>query len=392
MPDHDLAIIYHTKRIKGNNLSELNKGINNVQNQHECPSCSNQSDSKSAENELEQLKEDLQDKEVEHQNTRDDFDRLKTYLDQRNADYDDLQNEYELLKKVSSSPSNDNQTDDLIKAVKELEEDNEKLVAALQSRNQDVAALDAEVEKLLSHLNEKGMVGPMNEKVIKLEEALDERDEVIQEREEEIVILKKELKILAESHDKDIEAFEEHMAKAQAEFNEQMQSNQELVKELENTEKCCQDDLTKQRNDLIVSIRERYVQLASLQGDSKQQKDMMERQRDSFLEKIVELKDTIHELFDSLNRQEETVIELRNQVRRKEEAVRRRPSSEEYASTIQRHQEELDAVQRERNKAREENQSLQAGYLGMKKKYHIIRKKKYLLTKLLEQHQIINCV
>ncbi|KAG2211180.1 hypothetical protein INT47_006299 [Mucor saturninus] len=372
-------------------ISELNKEINDLQNQHECPSCSNHSDSKSAENKLEQLKEDLQDKEVELQNTRDDFDRLKTYLDHRNADYDDLQKEYELLKRASSNPSNDNQTDGLIKAVQELEEDNEKLVAALQSRNQDVAALDAEVEKLLSHLNEKGMVGPMNEKVIKLEEALDERDEEIQEREEEIDILKKELKILAESHDKDIEAFEEHMAKAQAEFNEQTQLNQELVEELENTEKCCQDDLTKQRNDLIVSIRERDVQLVSLQGNFEQQTDTMEREKDLLLEEIVELKDTIHELFDALNKQEETVIELKNQVRRKEEDVRRRPRSEEFASTIQRHQEELDAVQRERNEAKEENESLQAGYRDMKKKYHIIRKKKYLLTKLLEEHQIINC-
>lgn len=69
-------------------------------------------------------------------------------MDHKNVDYDDLQNEYELLKKASLNPSNDNQTDDLIKAVQELEEDNEKLVAALQSRNQDVAALDAEVEKV----------------------------------------------------------------------------------------------------------------------------------------------------------------------------------------------------------------------------------------------------
>ncbi|KAI7896640.1 microtubule associated-domain-containing protein [Mucor mucedo] len=391
-------------------ISELNEEINDLQNQHECPSCSNQSDSESAENELEQLKEDLQDKEVELQNKRDDFDRLKTHLDHIYADYDDLQNEYEILKKkASSNPSSDNQTDDLIKAVQELEEDNEKLVAALQSRNQDVAALDAEVEKLLSHLdekgmdgpvnkkgvggpvNERGMCGPMNEKVIKLEEALQEREEVIQEREDEIDILKKELKTVTESHDEDIKAFEEHMAKAQAEFNEQRQLNQELVEELENTKKYCQDDLTKQYNDMIVSIRERDVRLASLQGNFEQQADTMEREKDLLLEDIVELKDTIHELFDALNRQEENVIELKNQVRRKEEDVRRRPSSEEFASTIQRHQEELDAIQRERNEARDENQSLQAGYRDMEKKYHIIRKKKYLLTKLLEEHQIINC-
>ncbi|KAI7896631.1 uncharacterized protein EV154DRAFT_476278 [Mucor mucedo] len=139
-----------------------------------------------------------------------------------------------------------------------------------------------------------------------------ERDEEIQEREEAIEILKKELEILAELHDKDIEAFEEHMAKARAEFNEQKQLKQELVEVLENTEKYCQDDLTKQRDDLIVSIRERDVRLASLQGNFEQQTDTMEREKDLLLEEIVELKDTIHDLFDALNRQEENVIELKN--------------------------------------------------------------------------------
>ncbi|KAI7894323.1 microtubule associated-domain-containing protein [Mucor mucedo] len=372
------------------------------QNQHKRPSYSNQSDLKSADRELKQLEGELrlerlqsdrafgelQDKKIELQNTRSDLDRLKTQLHHRNADYDDLRNEYELLKKkASSNPSSDDQTNDLIKAVQELEEDNEELVAAIQSRDQDVAALEAEVEKLLSHLDEKGMDEPVKEKVFMLQEALQEREEVIQEREDEIDILKKELKTVTESHDEDIEAFEEHMAKAQAEFNEQRQLNQELVEELENTKKYCQDDLTKQYNDMIVSIRERDVRLASLQGNFEQQTDTMEREKDLLLEEIGELKDKLHEVFDALNRQEETVIELRKKVRSREESSFTSHSSEEYASTMQRHVEELGEVQREMNEIRQENKSLQAGYLDMKKKYLSLRKRNNTLTRLLDEYK-----
>lgn len=77
------------------------------------------------------------------------MDRLKTQLHHKNIDYEELRDKYELLKKNAPlKPSSDIQTDDLIKAVQELEEDNEELVAVVQSRDQDVAALEAEVEKV----------------------------------------------------------------------------------------------------------------------------------------------------------------------------------------------------------------------------------------------------
>lgn len=227
----------------------------------------------------------------------------------------------------------------------------------------------------------------LKEKVFMMQEVVQEREDVIQEREEEIDILKKELKTVTESHDEDIEAFEEHMAKAQAEFNEQKQINQELVEELENTKKYCQDDLTKQYNDMIVSIRERDVRLASLQGNFEQKTDTMQRERDLLLEEIGELKDKLHEVFDALNRQEETIIDLRSKVRSKEESSFASHSSQEYAITLQQHEEELDEIQREVDETRQENKSLQNGYLDLKKKYHSIRKKNDILTRLLDEHK-----
>lgn len=58
-----------------------------------------------------------------------------------------------------------------------------------------------------------------------------------------------------------------------------------------------------------------------------------------------------------MNKRKETVIELRNEARSKEEAVRTSPSSEEYTSTIQGHKEELDVVQREMNESRQKNEN-----------------------------------
>lgn len=236
---------------------------------------------------------------------------------------------------------------------------------------------------MLSHLDEKNQDGTSKEN----QEKLFMMQEVIQEREEEVDILKKELKTVTEAHDEDIEAFEEHMTKAQAEFNEQKQVNQELVEELENTKKYCQDDLTKQYNDMIVSIRERDVRLASLQGNFEQKTDTMQRERDLLIEEIGELKDKLHELFDELNRQEETIMDLRSRVKNKQEPSFGSQSSQEYTITLQQHEEELEEIQREVDHAREENKSLQHGYHDMKQKYQSLRKKNEHLARLLDQHK-----
>lgn len=80
------------------------------------------------------------------------------------------------------------------------------------------------------------------------------------------------------------------MAKSQAELNEKKQLNRELIEELKDTKKRCQDNLTKQCKDMIVSIQHRDVCIAILQGNLEKQTDSMNRLKDLFLEKIVKLK------------------------------------------------------------------------------------------------------
>lgn len=64
-------------------------------------------------------------------------------------DCEDLQDKCERLQKDGQiNKSDDIQTSELLKAVQELEEDNEELVAVIQSRDQDIAVLEAEMEKV----------------------------------------------------------------------------------------------------------------------------------------------------------------------------------------------------------------------------------------------------
>ncbi|GAA5799814.1 hypothetical protein HPULCUR_005233 [Helicostylum pulchrum] len=216
-----------------------------------------------------------------------------------------------------------NNMDQAIKAVSELQEDNDQLVVAVQNRDQDIAELEAEVEKLLSHLEEKGEDDDNNDgsnnnettnnKVIILEEA-------ISEREEKIDILSKELKETNESHDDDIEVFEEHIAKAQEEIKQKQDQNNELMLELENVKKICEEELDKQYNELAVSIREREVRIASLEGNFEQKTDTMQRERDLLGEEIGELKDKLHATFDELREKENVIHELSDALNNREEA------------------------------------------------------------------------
>lgn len=92
---------------------------------------------------------ELQDKKTVLQNARSDLDHIKKLLHNKTIECNDLREKCEQLHKDSQmSHSDDIQTAELIKAVQELEEDNEELVSVIQSRDQDVAALEAEMEKV----------------------------------------------------------------------------------------------------------------------------------------------------------------------------------------------------------------------------------------------------
>lgn len=230
--------------------------------------------------------------------------------------------ECEQLREENEKMVDRNDMEQVIKAVSELQEDNDQLVAAVQDRDQDIAELEAEVEKLVSHLEEKGEDDDnngggnndeaANEKIMILEEA-------INEREEKIDMLSKELTEINESHDDDIEAFEEHIAKAQEEIKKKQDQNDELMSQLENVKKICEEELDKQYNELVVSVRERDVRIASLEGNFEQKTDTMQRERDLLGEEIGELKDKLHATFDELREKENTINELSEALNNRDE-------------------------------------------------------------------------
>lgn len=145
-------------------------------------------------------------------------------------------------------------------------------------------------------------------------------DEAIQNREEEIEMLKKELKTITESHDDDIEAFEEHIAKAQAVINQKDQENKELLAEIEELKREFEEEMEKQYNGMVVTIRDREVRIATLEGNFEQKTDTMQRERDLLGEEIGELKDKIHVLFDELKEKENIIQEMTSMLNNKDES------------------------------------------------------------------------
>ncbi|GAA5808074.1 hypothetical protein MFLAVUS_001456 [Mucor flavus] len=292
-----------------------------------------------------------------------------------------------------------NDMNQVIKAVSELQEDNDQLVAAVQDRDQDIAELEAEVEKLLSHLEEKGEDDDnngggnnddtTNDKVMMLEEA-------INEREEKIDMLSKELKEINESHDDDIEAFEEHIAKAQEEIKKKQNQNDELMLELENVKKICEEELDKQYNELAVSVRERDVRIASLEGNFEQKTDTMQRERDLLGEEIGELKDKLHATFDELREKENAIHELSEALNNRDEVdvsyLLQSDKMQEYIQRWENRSNELESKYKNtreklieyRAQAKEKATHQQNAYLALKNKYLIVTEKYDLLNKIVD--------
>ncbi|KAG2237732.1 hypothetical protein BDF21DRAFT_416903 [Thamnidium elegans] len=291
-----------------------------------------------------------------------------------------------------------NDMEQVIKAVSELQEDNDQLVVAIQNRDQDIAELEAEVEKLLSHLEEKGEDDDngnnnnneaTNNKIMMLEEA-------INEREEKIDMLSKELKETNESHDDDIEVFEEHIAKAQEEIKKKQDQNNELMLELENVKKICEEELDKQYNELAVSIREREVRIASLEGNFEQKTDTMQRERDLLGEEIEELKDKLHVAFDELRQKENAIQELSDALNNRDEVdvsyLLQSDKMQEYIQRWENRSNELETkYKKTREKLMEDRTQAKAkatqqhnAYVDLKNKYLIVTEKYDLLNKIVD--------
>ncbi|CEP12153.1 hypothetical protein [Parasitella parasitica] len=257
------------------------------------------------ENELQLEKERNDNLVQELQEKKKQIHSLKLELDQFNRNLQDTKQQLrnkanecdQLLEENEDLRVNNENMGTLIETVRQCEDENEELLNEIQDREQEIEALEAEVVKLLSHLEKKE-----NERGRDSQQS----DERIIQLEEEIEILKNELKSVNESHDNDIEAFEEHVAKTQQELNKKDQENQSLSLEIEETKRECEELLEKQYNELIVTIRDREVRMATLEGNFEQKTDTMQRERELLQEEMDELQEKYRALQGQQERNQST--------------------------------------------------------------------------------------
>lgn len=142
----------------------------------------------------------------------------------------------------------------------------------------------------------------------------------IQERDEKISMLTEELQNMNKSHDEDIEALDEHITKTQQALEEKDEANRKLLVELNRfaeKEEEIQKEYEEKLDELTVTIREREVRIATLEGNFEAQTDTMQREKELLKEEIEELKHKLHLVFQELNEKENQVLELRDVITKK---------------------------------------------------------------------------
>ncbi|GAN05385.1 hypothetical protein MAM1_0090d04855 [Mucor ambiguus] len=247
------------------------------------------------ENELQLEKERNDTMALEVQEKKKQIHNLKLELDQYNRNLHETKQQLrnkaiecdQLLEENEDLRVNNENMGTLIDNYRRLEDENDELANEIQDREQEIEALEAEVVKLLSHLEKKE-----NERGRDTQES----DERILQLEEEIDMLKNELKSVNESHDNDIEAFEDHVSKTQDEIKKKDQEIKSVLLELEEAKRECEELLEKQYNELIVTIRDREVRMATLEGNFEQKTDTMQREKELLHEEMEELQERVREL------------------------------------------------------------------------------------------------
>ncbi|KAG1452513.1 hypothetical protein G6F46_006013 [Rhizopus delemar] len=202
------------------------------------------------------------------------------------------------------------------KTVEQLREENRLLVSELQSREQEIAALEDEVIKLLSYCEGNGANDPIDNQ--EQDERMISLEAMIQERDEKIETLNDDLKNINKSHYEDIEVLEEHISKLQQEIEEKNKTSKDLMIELKESlektdqvQKECEDKLNKQFNELAIAIREREVRIATLEGEHEAIIDTMQREKELLQEEIEELSQKLELVLQEMEEKENCIQELK---------------------------------------------------------------------------------
>lgn len=321
--------------------------------------------SRQLENELQLEKERNDTMALEVQEKKKQIHSLKLELDQYNRNLHETKQQLrnkaiecdQLLEENEDLRVNNENMGTLIDNYRRLEDENDELANEIQDREQEIEALEAEVVKLLSHLEKKE-----NERGRDTQES----DERILQLEEEIDMLKNELKSVNESHDNDIEAFEDHVSKTQDEIKKKDQEIKSVLLELEEAKREYEELLEKQYNELIVTIRDREVRMATLEGNFEQKTDTMQREKELLHEEMEELQERVRELEEQLQHNHAT------------------PPDNEYQHALEA---KLKDTKREQRKATEQLVKQTEQVRLLKQKLISSTQKNALLNSLLDQNK-----
>ncbi|KAI9481510.1 MAG: microtubule associated-domain-containing protein [Benjaminiella poitrasii] len=256
-----------------------------------------------------QLENELQKRESQIHHLADELDEYsKTLHDTEQQLQEKTIQCEELLQENDELRLNDENTSELYERISELEDSNIRLTNELQNREHETATLEAEVEKLLSYLEEKGGENGVN--VEDLKSQIVDLKEVINEKEDEIDALKDQIESITSEYESNVQVFEEELAKKDQENKELMTELEEWMDNSKNAEKELEEALEKQYNELSVTIRDREVRMATLEGDIEAQTDTMQREKKLLKEEMEELRDKLHTIYNQLKEKELHIADL----------------------------------------------------------------------------------
>ncbi|KAG1448071.1 hypothetical protein G6F56_009054 [Rhizopus delemar] len=235
----------------------------------------------------------------------------------------------ELIKAVDQINLDIAQRDDLIETMERLREENQVLLMEVQNREQEVTALEDEIYKLLSHFEEKNKSAK--------DENIKSLKHTIQERNQSILILKQELKNIKKSYGEDIEALDEHIMKTQQQLKGKDDANKELMAKLDGAlEKAdqvktnYQERLKQQFEEFTVIVKERDVEIATLQRDCEAQEETMLKKKTHMQEEMKEVKYQLYLVAQELKVKDEQILDLRDSLNKRKAEEQKKHSNDKW--------------------------------------------------------------
>ncbi|KAI8879251.1 hypothetical protein K501DRAFT_336199 [Backusella circina FSU 941] len=281
-----------------------------------CESLANELHSKKKE--YDGIVRSLQDTKQQLRNKIIECDQLRDRLDANHYDEkDDLLDTLQQLKDENDVLYADHQKkvaeleQELDDREQEHQQESVKLEQELQDREQEVVALEAEVLKLVQHHEEK------EQEEQELLQEISDLKEILQEKEDQIS--QYEIK-LSHAYNKDEDG--QQIAELEAQFIQVdilMKQKEDKIRKLTKAyeaEKVKADKAEEQMElkmkEIAVSLGDRDVRIATLQGDFEAQSDAMSRERSILQEDIKEFKEKYHALAKQMKEKELNIGELKS--------------------------------------------------------------------------------